>query len=139
MGQKEGAQPAQLNTLNPGQAALQQKQQAQRLAAQNSVWQSQPSICVLLGNMWDPEKVDLTKNQSFFIDLKDDVKTFCSDFGKVDLIYIEQNSNGNVWIRFEDDLPGAIRTQSGLNNQFFDNRPITANFVAESIFNTKYK
>jgi len=39
--------------------------------------------------MWDPEKVDLTKNQSFFIDLKDDVKTFCSDFGKVDLIYIE--------------------------------------------------
>ena len=38
MGQKEGAEkPAQLNTLNPGQAALQQKQQAQRLAAANSV------------------------------------------------------------------------------------------------------
>lgn len=54
--------------------------------------------------MWDPEKVDLTKNQSFFIDLKDDIKTFCSDFGKIEKIYVEQNSIGNVWIRFDDDL-----------------------------------
>lgn len=61
--------------------------------------------------MWDPEKVDLSKNQSFFIDLKDDIKTFCSDFGKIEKIYVEQNSNGNVWVRFDDDLAGSIRTQ----------------------------
>ena len=61
--------------------------------------------------MWDQNSVDLTKNQSFFIDLKDDVKTFVSDFGKIDKIYVEQGSEGNIWIRFDNDLAGATRTQ----------------------------
>jgi hypothetical protein len=53
--------------------------------------------------MWDQSSVDLSTNASFFIDLKDDVKTFVSDMGKVDKIYVEQGSVGNIWIRFDND------------------------------------
>lgn len=81
------------------------------MASQSVYAQSSPSICVLLSNMWDQNSVDLSKNQSFFIDLKDDVKTFVSDFGRVEKIYVEQGSEGNIWIRFDNDLAGATRTQ----------------------------
>ena len=67
------------------------------------------------------------------------MKAFISDLGKVEKIYVEQGSAGNIWIRFDNDLAGAIRTQQQLNNQCFDGRPITASFVAENVFNTKYK
>jgi hypothetical protein len=33
--------------------------------------QAQPSNCVLLNNMFDPEGVDLRKDPAFFIDIKE--------------------------------------------------------------------
>ena len=45
------------------------------------------------------------------MDIKDQVASVCNDFGKIDRIYPEQNSDGFVWVQFRaDDLAGAIRT-----------------------------
>lgn len=35
----------------------------------------------------------------------------CTDFGKVERIYVEQNSDGRVWVQFKaEDMGGAQRT-----------------------------
>ncbi len=48
-----------------------------------SLTQMHPSNCVVFSNMFDPKKVDLKKEPSFYIDMKDQVKLVCADFGKV--------------------------------------------------------
>jgi len=74
--------------------------------------------------MFDPKKVDLRKEPSFYIDIKDQVMLICNDFGKVQQIYVEQTSNeGRIWVKFDaNDIRGAIKTQEALDRQFFDHR-----------------
>ena len=60
--------------------------------------------------MFDATQVDLKKDPSFFMDIKDQVACVCKDFGKVDHIFVEQNSDGHVWVKFRaDDSNGAAR------------------------------
>ena len=76
--------------------------------------------------MFDPRRVDLKKDPSFYIDVKDQIKTCCNDYGKVVQIQVDQgNEEGRVWVRFEPtDIRGAIKTQEALDTQFFDQRQI---------------
>ena len=62
--------------------------------------QVQPSNCILLTNMFDPDLADLRKDPAFFIDIKEQVEDICREMGgRVEKVWIEQNSPGNVWIR----------------------------------------
>lgn len=73
--------------------------------------------------MFDPKKVDLRVEPSFYIDIKDQVKLVCADFGKVMQIHVEQGSEGFIWVRFDsNDVRGSSKTQESLDNQFFDSR-----------------
>ena len=64
----------------------------------------------------------------------------CSEMGKVEKVWVEQNSPGNVWVKFnKGDVQCAINAQMTLNNRFFDSRLIVANFVPETVFNSKVK
>ena len=61
--------------------------------------------------MFDTTQVDLKSDPSFFMDIKDQVASVCNGFGKVDRIYVEQNSDGSVWVQFkDDDISSAIKT-----------------------------
>ena len=63
-----------------------------------------------------------------------------TDFGKVEKVYVEQNSDGNVWVQYrEDDTAGACRCQETLDCQFFDGMQIRVHFVAEAAFIAKVK
>ena len=96
--------------------------------------------CVLLQGMFDATQVDLRKEPAFFMDVKDQVASVCADFGKVERIYVEQNSDGHVWVQFrQEDINGAIRTQETLDNQLFDGNPIRVLFVSEADFTAKVK
>ena len=98
------------------------------------------SNCILFQGMFDPTQVDLQKDPSFFMDIKDQVASVCNDFGKIERIYPEQNSDGFVWVQFRaDDLAGAIRTQEALDNQLFDGNPIKVCFVTEADMMAKVK
>ena len=48
--------------------------------------------------MFDTTQVDLKNEPSFFMDIKDQVSAVCGQFGKVDRVYVEQNSDGFVWV-----------------------------------------
>jgi len=65
----------------------------------------------MFSNMFDPNKVDLKKDPSFYIDIKDQVKQVCTDFGKVVQIHVEQGTEGHIWVKFDpNDTRGAVRT-----------------------------
>ena len=65
------------------------------------------SNCVLLSNLFDPREVDLDKDPDFFNETYEDVFDQSSNFGKVDFLWVDQNSLGNVWVKFEKDLVQA--------------------------------
>jgi len=96
------------------------------------------SNCLLLNNMFDPTSVDMKDNPNFFSEVKDQVLDICEDCGKVEQVWVDKESEGNVWVKFsKDSVLGAERAQLALNNKFFDEREIKASFVPEMIFNTK--
>lgn len=91
--------------------------------------------------MFDPKKVDLRKDPTFYLDVKDQVKTMCTDFGKVQQVHMEQDApEGRIWVKFDsNDIRGAVKTQESLDNQYFDHRLIRVFFVSETVFNQKSK
>lgn len=105
-----------------------------------AIIQTAPSNCLLFQNLFEPMNIDLKKDPSFFIDIKDQVMQVCQEFGKVDKIFVEQRSDGHVWVRFgEADLKGATKTVEALHMQFFDSRQIRVAYISESAYNNKYK
>ena len=61
--------------------------------------------------LFDSNVVDLVKEPSFYIDIKDQVWTVCLDFGKVSHVHVEQGSDGVVYVKFDpNDLRGAVKT-----------------------------
>jgi RNA-binding protein 39 len=103
--------------------------------------QMAPTNCVLLNNMFDPAQVDLRKDPAFYLDIKEQVEDVCRELSaRVEKVWVEQNSGGNVWVRFaRSDLEGAMRISASLNQRYFDQRLITANYVPETVFNSKVK
>jgi hypothetical protein len=97
---------------------------------------NEPSNCVLLENMFEPLKVDLKKDPYFFIEIKEQVNNVCMEWGRVEKVYIEQNSPGHVFIKFggatrEKAMASAEATVRNLNGKTFDDRPISARFMSE--------
>ena len=66
--------------------------------------------------MFDATQIDLRKDPSFFIDIKEQVAGVCAEYGKTERIYVEQNSDGHVWAQFRtEDIAGATRLQEALD------------------------
>ena len=64
----------------------------------------------------------------------------CAEYGKIERVYVEQNSDGRVWVQFkQEDMAGAQRTQESLDNQLFDGNPIRVSYVTEADFSAKVK
>lgn len=61
------------------------------------------SSCLLLSNLFVPEEINLIEEPDFYEETKLDVKEECSIFGEVQKIWVEENSLGNVWIKFADN------------------------------------
>jgi hypothetical protein len=93
------------------------------------------SHCLLLGNLFDPSTVNLRDEPNFFKDTKEDVFEECSNFGKVDDVFVDQNSNGNIYIRFaNNNWQAAKAAVDGLNGRWFASRPIIAALIPEIYF-----
>lgn len=96
------------------------------------------SNCLLLNNMFDPTQIDFKEEPNFFLDIKEQVLDICEELGKVDKVWVDEKSQGNVWVKFsQDSVKGARKAQEMLNNRYFDEREIKASFIPEAIFNTK--
>ncbi|XP_052110435.1 uncharacterized protein LOC107467320 isoform X4 [Arachis duranensis] len=93
-----------------------------------------PSECLLLKNMFDPKD---EKEPDFDLDIKEDVEAECSKFGKLKHIFVDKNSAGSVYLRFEN-TQSAISAQRALHGRWFAGKMITASFMVPQTYEDKF-
>jgi len=94
----------------------------------------QPSTCVVVKNMFDPKE---EKDPDFHYDIKEDMEEECSKFGKLKHIFVDKNSQGNVYLRFTT-VDAAQRCLENLHNRWFASKRISAEFVVEATYLLKF-
>lgn len=94
-----------------------------------------PSECLLLKNMFDPTT---ETEPDFDEDIKEDVAEECSKFGRVKHIYVDKNSAGFVYLRFET-VQAASGAQQAMHMRWFARRLISAVFMQPQVYEAKFK
>ncbi|KAI9124012.1 hypothetical protein K1719_005312 [Acacia pycnantha] len=94
-----------------------------------------PSECLLLKNMFDPKD---EKEPDFDLDIKEDIEAECSKFGTLTHVYIDKNTAGFVYLRFEN-TQAAINAQRSLHGRWFAGKMITASFMVPQLYEDKFK
>ncbi|CAF1953920.1 unnamed protein product [Brassica oleracea var. botrytis] len=92
-----------------------------------------PSECLLLKNMFDPStetELDFDK------DIEEDVRDECSKFGELNHIFVDKNSMGFVYLRFEN-AQAAMGAQRALHGRWFAGKMITATYMVHDLFHFK--
>ncbi|KAK8631788.1 hypothetical protein V6N13_028567 [Hibiscus sabdariffa] len=95
----------------------------------------QPSECLLLKNMFDPST---ETEPDFDLDIKEDVEEECSKYGRVKHIYVDKNSAGCVYLRF-DSTEGAGKAQRAMHMRWFAGRSISALFMQPHDYEARFK
>lgn len=93
-----------------------------------------PSECLLLKNMFDPK---LETEPDFDQDIKEDVQEESSKFGALKHIYVDKNSAGFVYLRFEN-TQSAMNAQRSLHGRWFAGKMITATFMLPQTYEAKF-
>ncbi|BBN18123.1 RNA-binding protein 23/39 [Marchantia polymorpha subsp. ruderalis] len=93
-----------------------------------------PSEFLLLKYMFDPK---IETDPDFDLDIKEDVQDECSKFGQVKHIFVDKNSAGYVYLRF-DSTQAAISAQRALHGRWFAGKMITATFMTILAYETKF-
>eukprot|EP00252_Welwitschia_mirabilis_P001778 TRINITY_DN1171_c0_g1_i1.p1 TRINITY_DN1171_c0_g1~~TRINITY_DN1171_c0_g1_i1.p1 ORF type:complete len:436 (+),score=112.04 TRINITY_DN1171_c0_g1_i1:907-2214(+) len=93
-----------------------------------------PTECLLLRNMFDPKT---ETEPDFDLDIKEDVQDECSKFGVVKHIFVDKNSAGHVYLRF-DSASSAVAAQRALHGRWFAGKMITATFMPLFTYETKF-
>ncbi|CAL4929116.1 unnamed protein product [Urochloa decumbens] len=93
-----------------------------------------PSECLLLKNMFDP---NVETDPDFDLDIRDDVQEECSKFGQVKHIFVDKNTAGFVYLRF-DSITAAMSAQKALHGRWFAGKMITATFMTPQQYEMKF-
>ncbi|CAM8912408.1 unnamed protein product [Rhodiola kirilowii] len=94
-----------------------------------------PSECLVMKNMFDPAT---ETDPDFDQDIKDDVEEECSNFGRVKHIFVDKNSAGYVYIRF-DTIEAAMKAQRAMHMRWFARRLVSALFMPTHEYDAKFK
>ncbi|KAJ0233917.1 RRM domain-containing protein [Hirschfeldia incana] len=95
----------------------------------------QPSECLLLKNMFDPAT---ETEPNFDEEIEEDVKEECSKYGEVKHIYVDKNSAGFVYLRFES-VQAAMAAQRAMHMRWFAQKMISATFLPPQVYDAKAK
>ncbi|XP_062081566.1 uncharacterized protein LOC133787939 isoform X1 [Humulus lupulus] len=93
-----------------------------------------PSECLLLKNMFDPTA---ETEPNFDLDIKEDVQEECSKFGNLKHIFVDKNSVGFVYLRFEH-TQSAVAAQRALHGRWFAGKMITASYMLPQNYEDKF-
>ncbi|CAN8270846.1 unnamed protein product [Cochlearia groenlandica] len=93
-----------------------------------------PTECLLLKNMFDPST---ETEPDFDEDIKEDVKEECSKFGELKHIFVDKNSVGFVYLRFENPQ-AAAGAQRALHGRWFAGKMITATYMTTETYQAKF-
>ncbi|CEP01260.1 RRM domain-containing protein [Plasmodiophora brassicae] len=95
----------------------------------------QPSTCVVLKNMFTQN--ELAADHNLAIDIKEDVASEASKYGRLLHIYLDTESDGHVFLRFAD-IEGAHRALNDFHGRFFAARQVVAEFVVERSYELRF-
>eukprot|EP01006_Ploeotia_vitrea_P048208 TRINITY_DN67209_c1_g1_i1.p2 TRINITY_DN67209_c1_g1~~TRINITY_DN67209_c1_g1_i1.p2 ORF type:complete len:507 (+),score=270.65 TRINITY_DN67209_c1_g1_i1:2-1522(+) len=121
------------------QPQTQQQQQPPTTAATPAVAAPQrlmqPTTCVIVKNMFNPEE---ETDEDWHVDIKEDVEDECAKFGPLKHIFVDKDSpHGHVYLRFHD-IEVAKRVQQSFHNRYFARRQLSADFVPEGTYSIKF-
>lgn len=94
----------------------------------------QYSTCVVIKNMFDPST---ETEPDFDVDIKEDVEEEASKFGPLKHIFVDKNSMGIVYVRY-NDIEAAKKLVSAFNGRWFASRQIAADFVPDTTYLAKF-
>lgn len=111
--------------------AAPQAQAAAQAAAKSAIPPPPPSTAVRLGNMFNAaEETD----RNWARDMAQDVEEECAaQYGPVARIYLDAQSDGDIYVRFAD-AASAQRAVQALDGRHFNGRSIRAASIPEAIF-----
>ncbi|CAE6093302.1 unnamed protein product [Arabidopsis arenosa] len=95
----------------------------------------QPSECLLLKNMFDPAT---ETERDFDFEIREDVADECSKYGEVNHIYVDKNSAGFVYLRFQS-VEAAKAAQRAMHMRWFAQKMISATFMPPHEYEAKAK
>ncbi|WOG84183.1 hypothetical protein DCAR_0103364 [Daucus carota subsp. sativus] len=93
-----------------------------------------PSECLLLKNMFDPNS---ESEPDFDLDIKEDVQEESSKYGTLKHIYVDKNTAGFVYLRF-DNTEAAVSAQRALHGRWFAGKMITATFMLPQNYESRF-
>ncbi|XP_074333701.1 uncharacterized protein LOC141671376 isoform X2 [Apium graveolens] len=93
-----------------------------------------PSECLLLKNMFDPNS---ESEPDFDLDIKEDVQEESSKYGTLKHIYVDKNTAGFVYLRF-DNTQAAVSAQRALHGRWFAGKMITATFLLPQNYESRF-
>ncbi|KAL5210482.1 hypothetical protein ABZP36_006105 [Zizania latifolia] len=100
-----------------------------------SIEMAPPSECLLLKNMFDPS---VETDPDFDLDIRDDVQEECSKFGQVKHIFVDKNTAGFVYLRFDTTM-AAMSAQKALHGRWFAGKMIMATFMTPQQYQMKFR
>lgn len=93
-----------------------------------------PSECLLLKNMFDPK---LETEPDFDLDIKEDVQDECKKFGALKHIFVDKNTEGFVYLKF-DNTQAAMNAQRALHGRWFAGKMISATYMLPQDYEAKF-
>ncbi|XP_048429545.1 RNA-binding protein 39-like isoform X2 [Pyrus x bretschneideri] len=78
-----------------------------------------------------------TSEPDFDLDIKDDVQEECSKYGKLKHIYVDKNTAGHVYLRFET-IEAALNARHVLHGRWFAGKMIEATFMLPQTYEAKF-
>lgn len=94
----------------------------------------QPTTCIIIKNMFDPKT---ETDADFDLDIKEDVEEEAAKFGPIKHIFVDKNSQGFVYLRFES-VEAAGKLRATFHGRWFASRQISAEFVIEQTYVVKF-
>jgi len=92
------------------------------------------SRCLLLKNMFNPDEEE---GLGWDQEIKSDVMEECSKYGQIQHIYVEQYSQGFVFVKF-DSIESAQRAATALHGRWFAKKQIMVEYLPEAAYHTKF-
>jgi RNA-binding protein 39 len=123
-----------LGPMNPQMQMGAPPQQMMMAPPPAAVPRIQPSTCVVIKNMFDPQT---ETEPDFDLDIKEDVEEEANKFGSLKHIFVDKNSMGMVYVRY-NDVEGAKKLVSAFNGRWFASRQISADFVPDTTYLMKF-
>ncbi|KAH7294985.1 hypothetical protein KP509_27G027600 [Ceratopteris richardii] len=93
-----------------------------------------PTECLLLKNMFDPST---ETEPDFDLDIKEEVQTECAKYGVLKHVFVDKNSAGHVYLRF-NNMTSAMNAQRALHGRWFAGKMITTSYMTPQVYEAKF-